>query len=271
MDDVKAPMGKSVSLPANTFERGGYDFLRWRYTYEGETFYFNNMEAVKDLVPTDGAVAMLFAEWTPKLNTVVFENGDSGVISGVANPQQVLTGSKPSMKNLSVEGLPGYVLLGWDYEMRVEGAKALTGHITDPSDLVILGPTTFTAVWSKPIVVSYLPGEHGLFTPYEQGKTTFSNLPVTATPDSYRIALDADMVSIATGNPLGDGDWVFAGWRRAALDKDGKPTGQVFDYLVKDINPGDPFPFPGFRVEECLGHLHRTVDPQHQDHLPARH
>lgn len=150
MDDVKAPMGKSVSLPANTFERGGYDFLRWRYTYEGETFYFNNMEAVKDLVPTDGAVAMLFAEWTPKLNTVVFENGDSGVISGVANPQQVLTGSKPSMKNLSVEGLPGYVLLGWDYEMRVEGAKALTGHITDPSDLVILGPTTFTAVWSKP-------------------------------------------------------------------------------------------------------------------------
>ena len=58
------------------------------------------------------------------------------------------------------------------------------------------------------------------------------------------------MVSIATGNPLGDGDWVFAGWRRAALDKDGKPTGQVFDYLVKDINPGDPFPFPGFRVEE---------------------
>ena len=165
MVDITATYGTTTYLPKNLMSREGYEFYHWKATVDGTDYFFDDMAGVLNLTTEDGAVINLTAIWTPLPHTVMFE-ANGGTFSGIANPQEVKHGKYADFTAFSASR-PGYVLAGWTYTMQTDSG-IVTGSTSNPASVAILGNTIFTAVWGGPCVVTFIPGKHGTFKPYDK-------------------------------------------------------------------------------------------------------
>ena len=263
MADVPMGFDHFQALPLNTYQRSGYYFWRWRVDvatrdlngdgYADFEAYYGDGATLPNLTYTPHAVVALVAEWTPKQNKVDFD-AKGGTLAGVANPQQVLTGSYADTSRLSVAAPAGSILLGWDYVMTPEYANPLTGTVADPGTLKILGPTTFTAHYvtgdADHRVVAYLPGKYGAFLAFEDGKTLFTDLKAGQTEGSFKYAgatqeVDGKLLPAGIVDEEGNLLWVFAGWLREATGAGGRQVGESVYYWLHRYPDGIALPSIG--------------------------
>lgn len=241
MVDITATYDKTTYLPKNTMTREGYVFYHWTATINGRIVTFEDEEGIRNLTTVDGQIITLTAVWTPKPHRVTFEGG-AGTIGGIANPQDVKNGETPNVAGLTAS-YGNHVLIGWSFVMQdPEGGDPITGYTYTPGEVKIYGDTVFTAQWGGPRVVVYLPGDHGLFTPYIANETLYTDLPMGATAEQYPYG---GAVDDEKHLPLGEEGWQFMGWDRVATDASGNIVG---DRLIITLNEylNDPVGSLGF-------------------------
>ena len=107
MNSVTARYGQTVTLPANTYTRTGYSFTGWAKS-AGGTKVYNDSAQVSNLSSSNNATVTLYACWTAKTYTLVFDsNGGSAVASVSGKVYDTTYGTLPSPTRA------GYDFQGW--------------------------------------------------------------------------------------------------------------------------------------------------------------
>ncbi len=208
MADQALEYGTQERLTPNVFARQGYTFLGWNAAADGTGTDYADGALVLNLTDVEGDIVQLYAVWTPNANKVSFVNGDVTYGKVVAYDQNVLTGGNAiyNASTVAVKPAHGHVLAGWAYEVYADADDSVldSGMVMDPSTLTITGRTVFTAHWSYPYAVQYLPGVWGDFAAW------------TSEPQWVGAVVPTPPASIldANGVPLSKSvSYEFAGWK----------------------------------------------------------
>lgn len=150
MDDLQLTYGVSGKLPANVLARPGYDFKGWATTPNAAAAEYDDEATVFNLVD-DGRTFTLFAVWSARLYNVNFNTSDAshGNVSSGAPVQvyygQHLTGAQVP----AVTPTAPYEFSHWTYVIQLPDGGTITGIAKSPTEVTILGITTFTAQWKN--------------------------------------------------------------------------------------------------------------------------
>ena len=149
MQSKSVAVGASITLPANTFKREGYEFLGWsRVQGAAAPAYTDGQDGVA-LAGKSNETITLYAVWKKKLQatfTIAFDG--SGATEGSMQSMSVAVGDSITLPTNTFKR-EGYEFLGWS---RVQGAAAPA--YTDGQDGVALAgksneTITLYAVWKK--------------------------------------------------------------------------------------------------------------------------
>ena len=148
------------TVPENPFIKEGHDFSRWNTLAKGNG---TDYEAEADLDLTklfaSSASVTLYAQWTPQIYTVTFDQNLETVekiaaevdgaedvsISGKMTEQSFTYGVSQALSanKFQLKGLPGYKFVGWNTERDGSG----NGYL-DKASVSATGDMTLYAQWA---------------------------------------------------------------------------------------------------------------------------
>lgn len=207
----------ATHLAKNAFVKPGHAFMGWASAPGGQKVYEDAAE-ILNLTSIANAVIPLYALWSKKSYEVNFVNDpsqeDMGKLTGDTTLQVEYLGRVSSVPTTTPKDAD-HKLLNWTYVTTKDDGTSIAATVTDPSLVVIYGPTTFTAHWAiRALTIAYARGDHGTFTEYDTNKTYWVNPASSASIPVYAGETDTkDSNPKNAGNPTAQRGWVFAGWR----------------------------------------------------------
>ena len=102
----------SYALAENNYERTGYIFAGWNTQADGSGAAYADGASVKNLVATDGAKAVLYAQWSPITYTVCFDG--NGAESGEVADMQTCAYDKSYALTANAYEKQWYAFIGWN-------------------------------------------------------------------------------------------------------------------------------------------------------------
>ncbi|NLD19860.1 MAG: hypothetical protein GX663_06370 [Clostridiales bacterium] len=112
MQNQKMIYGVSANLKANAYALPGYNFAGWNTEADGSgARSYSDEYSVSNLTSEDKGHVTLYAQWTPKTYSVIFNNGDS-YATGTMDPI-TLTFDKPVSLPPNIYSLTDKTFAGW--------------------------------------------------------------------------------------------------------------------------------------------------------------
>ena len=207
MSSKTVSAGYSISLPANTFTRSGYEFVGWNIKADGSGDTYTNGQSI-----TPSGNFTLYAQWKEKEYSITF-NGNGG--SGSMSSKTVSAGYSISLP-ANTFTRSGYEFVGWNTNADGSGVSYTNGQNINPS-----GNITLYAQWKVKEVYYTIT-----FNP-NSGSGSMSSQTVSAGSSFY--------LSINTFTRSG---YQFVGWNTSSYGTgtsytDGQfitPTGNIILY-----------------------------------------
>ena len=214
MSSETVSSGSSVSLPANTFTRSGYEFVGWNTNADGSGVPYTNGQRI-----TPSRNITLYAQWNKNevYYTISFNsNGGSGTMYST-EVQEGVNYTLPA----NTFSRTGYTFIGWNTNVNGNGTS-----YNDKHTIMVRGNLTLYAQWKK-IEVYYTitfnaNGGSGSMSSQTVSAGTSFYLPInTFTRSGYEFVgwntnADASGVSYTNGQnitPSGDMT-LYAQWKK---------------------------------------------------------
>ena len=141
MSRITYTIGKSTTLPANSFVKKEYVFTGWNTRADGKGVTFKNKASLGAYDATNGSTITLYAQWKIKQYSIIYKL--NGGTNNKSNPASY--NFKSTIKTLAKPTRKGYVFQGWFTDARCK--KAFTG--------IKKGSTGNKTVYAKWKVVKY--------------------------------------------------------------------------------------------------------------------
>ena len=113
------PYSKAIKLPANVYERTGYEFLGWTLNKSGKGTLYEDESSISRLTAKNKATVTLYAKWNAIQYTISYKN----MYDGIMPSSYPVSHTYAKAVNLKNPRRTGYSFAGWYDNAGLSGKK----------------------------------------------------------------------------------------------------------------------------------------------------
>ncbi len=169
MNNLDMTYDTPKSLPLNMYEVVGYEFDSWNTKADGTGTKITNGSEANNLATT--GIVKLYAQWSPKKYTIVFDKNDAGASGEMSN--QIITYDVSTKLNKNTYTKEGYTFTGWNTKEDGTGTsytdEQVMSDIVESKELL-----TLYAMWEKNKTLLYSVSSVGSYVEYKPTTTSYT-------------------------------------------------------------------------------------------------